>query len=102
MRPVLVERVVDVDEQRADVLDLGVGVGGLRGQHARELEEVEEEGFDEAFELEGAVGVGCVFGVWDCGGGLGGGIGCCCGGRGGEAGGMCGWEVEDALFLEGR
>lgn len=72
--------MVDVDEERAQVGDLGFGVGWVSGQGARELEEVEEEGFDELFELEGAVVVFGVFGV----------------GRRRRR------QVADALFFEGR
>jgi hypothetical protein len=56
--PVLVEGVVHIDEERAYVVYLGLGLGGARGEDAGELEEVEEEGLDEALELEGAVAVG--------------------------------------------
>jgi hypothetical protein len=71
--------MVDVDEQRAQVLDLGLRVGGVPRERARELEEVEEQGLDELLKLEGAVVVLGVFGV-------------------GEA---CDGEVGDALFFEG-
>lgn len=62
MRTVLVEDVVEVDEDGAQVLDLLLGMGGVDGECARELEEVEEEGFGEAFEFEGAVKVLDIFG----------------------------------------
>lgn len=78
VRAVLVEDVVEVDEEGAQVLDLGLGVRGVARERAVELEEVEEEGFGEALELEGAVEVLCVLVA-----GL--------GGRG---------EVGDALFFE--
>lgn len=78
MRPVLVEDVVDVDEEGAQVLDLGLGVGGALRQDARQLEEVEEQRFGEALELKGAVVVLGVFG----------------------GGGACRGQVVDALLFE--
>lgn len=77
VRPVLVESVVGVDEERAQIRHLGLGVGGAAGEDASELEEVEEERFRKALELEGAVVVFCVAGC------------------GGERGG----EVCDSLFF---
>lgn len=79
VRSVFIQDVVDVDEDCAEVGDLGGCVGGRDGECARELEEVEEEGLGEAFELKGAV---VVFGVF--------------GGRGRGGG-----EVGDALVFEG-
>jgi hypothetical protein len=43
MRAILVEGVVDVDEQGAQVVYLGGGVGGVARQRARQLEEVDEQ-----------------------------------------------------------
>lgn len=91
MRAVLVERVVDVDEQRAQVVDLGGGVRRVRPQRARQLEEVEEERLDEALQLEGVV---VVRPVARAGGGAG---GVAVGARG-----VRGREVGYALLLERR
>lgn len=52
---VLVEDVVHVDEEGAEVGDLGLGVRGHARQDAGELEEVEQQRFGESLELEGAV-----------------------------------------------
>lgn len=79
MRPVLVEDVVDVDEDCAQVLDLGLCVGGAARHDAGELEKIEQQRFGEALELKGAV---VVFGVFGVGG-------ACCG------------QVVDALLFEG-
>lgn len=78
MRPVLIEDVVHVDEDCAQVLDLGLCVGGAARHDARQLEEVEQQRLGEALELKGAVVV----------------LGVLVGGRVG------GGQVVDALILE--
>lgn len=80
MWPVLVEDVVHVDEDCAQVVDLGLCVGGAARHDARQLEEVEQQRLGEALELKGAV---VVLGVF-------------------VGGGVCGGQVVDALFFEGR
>lgn len=62
MGPVLVENVMNVDEERAQVLNLGFRIGWVSGQRARELEKVEEERLDEFLELKCPVVVLGVFG----------------------------------------
>jgi hypothetical protein len=88
---ILVEGVVDVEEQGLEVGDFRGAVVDIDGEGARELEEVEEEGLDEALELEGVVGVGDVPAVE---GGAGGGVVAL-------AGGVGGCEVLDAGLFEG-
>lgn len=78
VRPILVEDVMHVDEERAQVLDLGLGVGGTARQGAGQLEEVEQQRLGQALELKGPVVVLGVFGA--------GGTGC--------------GQVFDALLLE--
>lgn len=78
VRAVLVEDVVHVDEERAQVLRLGRRGRGAARQRARQLEEVEEQRLGQLLELKGAV---VVLGVL--------------GGRGPRGG-----EVGDALLLE--
>lgn len=79
MRPVLVEDVVHINKNGAQVLDLGLCVGGAARHDARQLEEVEQQRLGQALELKGAV---VVLGVFVGGGGA---------GRG---------QVVDALLLE--
>ena len=66
MRTVLVERVVDVDEQRAQVLGLFEGEVRVDGEQGGQLEEGQEQGLGEALELESVVVMR--------GGGVGGGL----------------------------
>lgn len=65
MGAVLVEDVVDVDEDGAQVLDLVFGVRGVPRHDACEFEEVEQQGLCKLLKLKSAVlrlGVLCVSG----------------------------------------
>jgi hypothetical protein len=54
---VLVEDVVKINKEGAEGLDLLGCLFRVYGKNAEEFEEVEEQGFCEAFELEGTIEV---------------------------------------------
>lgn len=62
MRPVLIKNMMHVDEQCAQVLDLGLRIGRTVGECADKFEEVEEQRLGEFLELKRAVVVLVVFG----------------------------------------
>ena len=57
MRSILIQQMMEINKQRPQILDFLFVLFGVRGHDACEFEEVEEEGFGEAFEDEGAVDV---------------------------------------------
>lgn len=55
MRPILVDQMVHVDEQRPEILHLAPVVLRIDGQDGDEFEEVDEERFGQFAEVEGVV-----------------------------------------------